>query len=602
MTMIVPLLFLLLLTGCSAALPAASPAPAVSTSADFRQGVDYRIEATLDERTDVLSGRALLRYTNNAPRAIDTLYFHQHLNAFRPNSAWARRELQFGQRRFHDLGPGAHAFERLTRVEVGGRRVQPVYPGAPDSTVVAIPLPSPLRPGQTAEVRMDWDARLSTTPRRQARRGRHYDWAHWYPRIAVYNHDGWNVQQLLPQGEFWGEFASYDVTLDTAADQVIGATGVPVEGDPGWERVRAAGEIHYRRDAYAARAAVPLGLFDGQPQAGRKRVRWRAEEVIHFGWGTDPDFVYEGGLWRDIPVHVLYQRAAAEEWGNGVALQRTFNAMEWTDSIFGRYIYPQVTNLHRIESGGTEFPMLIMDGSASQGLIVHEIVHQYLHAILANNEWADGWLDEGLTSFVTNWFWEAQGQQGVWDRAMQSMLEWERAGRTQPIALPGAEFVDFATYQAMTYTKASLVFRMLREMVGEQTMVRILNHYYEQNKLQHVFESDLRRAVNEVTGANHDWFFDQWLHTTATLDYGIADARAERLPDGRWRTRVEVVRRGEAWMPVELRVGETTVTLESRERRQVAEVVTRERPAEAVLDPRQVLLDIDPTNQRRAVR
>jgi aminopeptidase N len=143
---------------------------------------------------------------------------------------------------------------------------------------------------------------------------------------------------------------------------------------------------------------------------------------------------------------------------------------------------------------------------------------------------------------------------------------------------------------------------MLREQVGEETMVRILNHYYEHNKLSHVDERDLRRSVNAVTGRDYDWFFDQWLHTTATLDYGITDARTQRLRDGRWRTRVEVVRSGEAWMPVELQVADTVVTLDSRERRQVAEVVTRERPREAVLDPRDVLLDLDPSNNRRPVR
>jgi hypothetical protein len=418
----------------------------------------------------------------------------------------------------------------------------------------------------------------------------------------VYDRNGWNVQELLPQGEFWGEFASYDVTLDLVDDQVVGATGVPVEGEPGWARVRAAGEIHERRDAYPATDAVELGLLDARPVDGRRRIRWRAEDVIHFAWSADPDFVYEGGLWRDIPVHVLYQRGAAAEWGNGVALERTFRAMEWTDSIFGRYAYPQITNLHRIESGGTEFPMLIMDGSASEGLIVHEIVHQYAHAILANNEWRDGWLDEGLTSFLTSWYWEAQGQQNVFDRSMQTMRERERRGLTEPIAQPGADFQDFQMYQAMTYTRASLVFRMLRELVGEETMVRILNHYYEHNKLSHVDEQDLRHSVNTVTGQDYDWFFDQWLHTTATLDYGITDARTQRLRDGRWRTRVEVVRSGEAWMPVELQVADTVVTLDSRERRQVAEVVTRERPREAVLDPRGVLLDLDPSNNRRPVR
>jgi hypothetical protein len=38
------------------------------------------------------------------------------------------------------------------------------------------------------------------------------------------------------------------------------------------------------------------------------------------------------------------------------------------------------------------------------------------------------------------------------------------------------------------------------------------------------------------------------------------------------------------------------VRLTSRERRQLVEVVTRRRPSAAVLDPENVLLDIDPSN------
>jgi hypothetical protein len=574
---------------------------------EFSQGIDYRIEAVLDEATDVLRGRARLHYTNNAPVAIDTLWLHQHLNAFRPNSAWAERELEFGERRFADLGPDEHAFERFRSVEIDGVRVQPHYPGAPDSTVVALPLPAPLAPGATATVLMDWDARLSTTPRRQGRAGRQYDFAQWYPRIAVFDADGWHYHPLMPQGEFFGEFGSYDVTLEIRDDQVIGATGVPVEGDPGWQRVAAPGHgdrIVLRRDAYPAMEAESLGLLTGSPGDGMRRIRWRAQEVHHFAWSISPEFVYEGGVWRDIPVHVLYQRQAAEEWGNGVALERTYLAMEWTDHLFGRYLWPQITNLHRIESGGTEFPMLIMDGSASEGLIVHEIVHQYAHGILANNEWRDGWLDEGLTSFLTNWYWEETGrpEQEVWQATMTSLREMERAGRTQPVALPDADFVDFPTYIAMAYRKPAVVFRMLRWMVGEETMLEVMRTYYERNKLSHVDEGDLREAVSLATGQDFDWFFDQWIHTTRTLDYTILGAATQRTADGRWRTVVDVYRMGEAWMPVTLEVGDETRLLESRDRRQRVEIITRERPEEAVLDPEDVLLDIDPTNNRRPVQ
>ncbi|HEU0299253.1 MAG TPA: hypothetical protein VFR37_07365, partial [Longimicrobium sp.] len=374
-------------------IPAALLAPATLAAQGapyFQQGVDYRIEARLDEGADVLHGRARLRYTNRSPATLDSLYLHQHLNAFRPNSAWARRELEYGERRFTDLGPADHAFERFTRVTIDGAAVSPAYPGAPDSTVTALPLPRPLPPGGSVEVVMDWDARLSTLPRRQGRRGRHFDFAQWYPRIAVYDHTGWAFQPLLPQGEFYGEFGRYDVTLDVAADQVIGATGVAVEGDPGYqERVTGSGYP-------PPPPGDELGLLAGAPGEGRKHVRFFADSVHHFAWSADPaylhDFVVrtiideETGTHSAPGIHVLYLPGDTD-WGDRAAARRTWDALTWLETMFGPYPWPQLTNVHRLEGGGTEFPMLIMNGSASEGLIVHETTHQYLHGILASNEW-----------------------------------------------------------------------------------------------------------------------------------------------------------------------------------------------------------------------
>jgi hypothetical protein len=588
----------LLLAALAALVPVVGP-----DTARVQQGIDYRIEARLDEATDVLSGRARLRYTNNAPVPLDTLWFHLHLNAFRPNSAWARRELEYGERRFQDLGADEHAFERLRAVTVDGRALTPVYPGAPDSSVVAIPLPATLPPGGEVTVQIDWDARLSTRPRRQGRYGRQYDFAQWYPRIATYDRDGWQVQPLLPQGEFFGEFGSYDVTLDLAADQVVGATGVPVEGDPGWAAAAAPGSAvpDYRRDFYEARSAEPLGLLPAATAGSRKRIRWRAEDVHHFAWSTSPAYVYEGGEWRHVPVHVLYQ-PNAEEWPNN-ALERTFNALAFFDTIFGRYPYPHVTNVHRIESGGTEFPMLIMNGSASQGLIVHEVGHIYAHGILANNEWRDGWLDEGFVSFLTNWFWEEQGQDPlqVWGGALQSVRQLERLEMTEPIAIPSADFSDPNIYGAMTYTKASLVFRMLRWMIGEEAFRQGLRDYYAQNEFRHVREEHLRAAMERAAGTDLGWFFHQWLHTTATLDYYVASATSERQADGSWLTIVEVGRTGDIFMPVELQVGTHRERLDSQDRRQTVSVTTAERPSAVILDPDQQLLERDILNNRRTL-
>jgi hypothetical protein len=423
--------------------------------------------------------------------------------------------------------------------------------------------------------------------------------------VAVFDRDGWQVQALMPQGEFYGEIAVFDVTLDVAADQVIGATGVPVAGDPGWSRARAPGQAEpdLRPDQYGTVAVKSLGLLTGQPAGGRKHVRWFARDVHHFAWTTSPEYIFEGGNYEDVAIRVLY-RPGDDDWANGVAVQRTANALAFLDTIFGDFAWPQITNVHRIEGGGTEFPMMIMDGSASQGLIMHETAHNYTMGILANNEWRQGWLDEGFASFLTNWFNERNGADPVrlWAGSLNSIRRLDAAGRSQPISYASAAFRDFATYNAMTYTKPSLVYRMLRDVLGEDVFHAGLRLYYERKQLEHVREEDLRMAMEEASGRDLRWFFQQWIHTTATLDYSVESATARQLADGQWETTIRVNRAGDAWMPVRVRVGTATHLLDSRDRTQTFTVRTADRPEDVVVDPDNVLIDIDPGNNSREVR
>ncbi|MBT8398725.1 MAG: M1 family metallopeptidase [Gemmatimonadetes bacterium] len=574
----------------------------------FHQGVDYRIEAYLDEGEETLRARARFRYTHRGHGTIDTLFFHQHLNAFRPNSDWARRDLEFGNRRFTDLGPEDHAFERLLSVSIDGSPADAIYPGSPDSTVVAFALETPLEQGESATVLLDWESRPSTLPRRQGRRGRHYDFAQWYPRIAVYDEGGWQVQPLMPQGEFYGEFATYDVTLDVAQDQVIGATGVPVQGDPGWAGASSAGATEesappqLRDDFYGSPPEESLGLLAMDPETGRKRVRWHARDVHHFAWSTNPDYTYEGGRHGDLAIHVLYQPGDETSWGNRVAVDRTIRAVEWLETVFGPYPYPQVTNVHRIEGGGTEFPMMVMNGSASQGLITHEVGHIYGHGILANNEWKDAWLDEGFISFMTSWFAEeADGATRVWERSLGMVAAFEDRVTPQPVAIPSADFLDPRSYSTYSYSKGSIFFYMLRELMGWDDFRRATRLYFETNKFEHVNEYDFRVAAEAVYGEDLSWFFHQWLHTTHRLDYELRSAETEQQDDGSWITELTVARNGEAWMPLEVQVGSVRAKLDSKDALQKVSISTQGKPESAVLDPDMVLLESTRENNRKVV-
>ncbi len=606
--------------------------PSGDTTGYWQQFVDYRMTATLDESQHLVHGTADLTYVNNSPDTLREMFFHQYLNAFRPGSKWSAVDAREGRERFQNLRDPDYGYERFTAVPTfGGVPVAADYPGAPDSTVAHFTLPRPLAPGDSIRVHLQWDARPSTVLRRQGRRGRSYDFAQWYPKVAVYDRGGWEPNPLVPAGELYGEYGTYDVTLVVPGDQVLGATGVPVSGDPGWEGVKRWGVVHIPRDAYDDVPPAPAVTVP----PGDKAVRFYARNVHHFAWSASPDYRYEGGIyvrqlpathfktWDTLSINVLYRAGDDTTWGGGRAVQRTIQAFQWLESIWGPFAYPSFTNLHRLEGGGTEFPMMIMDGSASLGLILHEGGHNFTYGVLGNNEWRSGWMDEGLTSYQTAW---AQGQtapelaaQGpeppprlgegyrayatTMTRRQQAdlgMPELDIMGHTQPIGTPAYDFRDFGTYNNMIYSRGQLMYSQLRDVLGDSVFRAFFHDYYNRWALKHVDEWAMEASAERVSGKKLRWFFDQWVHHVGLVDYRLWRATTVQESGGRWRTTATVQRLGAYRhpMPVGVRTadGWTIVRADEAKDVQTVEITTAQQPLEVRLDPDHTTYDWDRRN------
>jgi hypothetical protein len=559
--------------------------------------VRYEIRARLDEPSGVLAGTEQLVYVNNSPDTLREFYLHLYLNAFRPGSRWADKDSAEGRRRFNDLKDPDYAFNHVRNVTIAGTAVAGSFPYAPDSTIVKFTLPRPLASGDSVTVVMQWDARPSTTARRQGRAGRRFDFAQWYPRVVAYDRYGWEDNPLNVAGEFYGEFGTFDVTLYVPEDQVIAATGVPIDGDPGWDKAKADPvlTVDLQRAWYDRANDPAMGRAPGcatMPVApGKKCVRFYADQVHHFAMSFNPDYIYEQGRYQNVVVRVLYQPGDQLEWGHGIAVQREIEALRWLDQLFGPYPWPQISNVHRIEGGGTEFPMMVMDGSAGLGLILHESGHNYLMGILGNNEWKEGYLDEGFTSFQTTWYFE-EHQPGCvgYEGDEPFILGLDLDGWSEPVSTPGHKFRDFLTYNLMTYTKGELFYHQIRSIVGRDVMRQILREYYRRWALKHVDERAFLDVVEDVSGKDLKPLFAQWLHGTALYDYAIGKVVRKHLPDSTWETTVEVKRRGEGIYPVA--IGERSdhgISVYARaDGRPLAETVvfrTGERPGWLMLDP-----------------
>ncbi|MCW5753175.1 MAG: M1 family metallopeptidase [Phycisphaeraceae bacterium] len=157
-----------------------------------------------------------------------------------------------------------------------------------------------------------------------------------------------------------------------------------------------------------------------------------------------------------------------------------------------------------------------------QGIIAHELIHQWMGNLLTCRGWAHIWLNEG---------WASMGQ-ALWDEeyarlqgrdpreaylaAISQFLGQQRSNRgtapRQPALVSNLyrNPLDVFMKQDNPYPKGALVLHMLREMLGEEVFFEGVRLFVRRHQFQEVETSDFRRCLEEVSGRSLERFFEQW--------------------------------------------------------------------------------------------
>ena len=159
----------------------------------------------------------------------------------------------------------------------------------------------------------------------------------------------------------------------------------------------------------------------------------------------------------------------------------------------------------------------------SDGLVAHEIAHQWFGNMLTTRNWANAWLNEGFATFLT-YVWQ-EYDKGRDDaeysrRWMMSSVKW--ADKSNPRPMVQYYYVsDMDLFDSNIYAKGSLVLNMLRQILGYDAFWRAVRNYAKEYQHKNVESQDLKRIFEDVTGQNLEWFFDQWVYTAGLPELEI---------------------------------------------------------------------------------
>ena len=592
------------------------PAPNVYRAADGRPGpsywqqrADYTIAATLDPATQILRGEETIRYTNNAPLALPYLWLQLDQNICAPTSVTSQLNqppLVFGATSFDFSCGGFAGGVTLTAVRSAGRDLGYQVFG----TTMRIDLPAALAPGATLALDIGWRFGVPENGAgRMGRDGTLYEIAQWYPRMAVYDDvRGWNTEPYIGAGEFYLEYGRFDVRITLPAAYVVAATGTLQNP----EGVLTAAQRE--RLSRAAGSETPVAIITadeaGTPAARpstRGTLTWHfvADSVRDVAFAAGPNLRWDAVGWDGILIQTLY-RPNAPFWEEGIRMAR--HTIQYFSERLYHYPYAHATTIEG-PIAGMEYPMItFVAGTSREDLhytLMHEFGHEWYPMVVGSNERLYPWMDEGFNTFIdigaTEDYFRGTAYADTAAIAKTNMYpEHAIPGQEQPLSTRPVESRDlFWT----AYQKPALMLHLLRyEVLGKEVFDRAFRAYTAAWAFKHPTPADFFGMMRNETGMDLDWFWREWIYTTARLDQAV-----DSVTSGPGGTVIHLSNRGTMVMPAELAItyaGGATDTVRlpvdmwNLGSRFEYHLRGTRRVTAVMLDPRNVLPDVDRRNNR----
>ncbi|MEO6546352.1 MAG: M1 family metallopeptidase [Ferruginibacter sp.] len=491
----------------------------------WQQQVNVKIEVVLNDQENTLSGFVSMEYYNNSPDTLYYIWFHIWPNAYKNDrTAFSDQLLENGRTDFYFSNAEQRGYINRLDFKVDGR-VATIEDHPQHQDITRLILPRPLLPKTSARIQTPFHVQLPYNFSRGGHVGQSYQVTQWFPKPAVYDRKGWHPMPYVDQGEFYSEFGDYDVQVTLPKNYVVAATGIlQDDSEKKWLALKVKKPIVCSDCNGNKKQQVDSSEIPSSKET--KTIRFKQNQVHDFAWFADKRFIVyhdtlqlAGAKIIDVYSYRLPKISGQDYWAKSVEYIK--KAVVSRSKWLGQYPYDIVSVVEAKMGfdGGMEYPTItsispVQNEESLEGVIEHEVGHNWNYGIIATNERDHPWMDEGINSFYDNRynkeesythkeeakpdFFSKRIPKDIVSTAYKTMVALKK---DQPIETTSENFSEI-NYGLVAYYKTGQWMKYLEDKLGRSMFDSCMQQYYQRWKFKHPYPEDVKEIMEEVSGRN----------------------------------------------------------------------------------------------------
>ncbi|RYE23027.1 MAG: hypothetical protein EOP51_11705, partial [Sphingobacteriales bacterium] len=248
--------------------------------------------------------------------------------------------------------------------------------------------------------------------------------------------------------------------------------------------------------------------------------KWRGKEVSYY---VEQDYEpYARDMFKNTPAMIEYFSGITgvaypwNKYNQVVVRDYVSGAMENTSaSLFGEFMNQTKREL---------------DDYGSEDVVAHELFHQWFGDYVTAESWSNLTLNESFASYGENlWRRHKYGDASADIQCSDELEKYLQYTKRQDPPLLRFYYDDKEQmFDRVSYEKGGAILYYLHGLMGDSAFYKSMNVYLTKNALQPAEVAYWRLAIEEVTGQDWNWFFNQWYnkagHPQLDIRYAYDDA------------------------------------------------------------------------------